>query len=100
MLIQEQLAPVSIIAGTVKFWLSFMVSEIISIGFLFSIMLTVYFSKPDSSSHSSLSELLLESYSLELEDSRSKYFTLDESSELTDVSSGKVVSDSSFSLSP
>ena len=99
-MIQEQLAPVSIIAGTVEFWLSFVVSEIISIGFLFSIMLTVYFSKPDSSSHLSLSDLLLESYSLDLEDSRSKYFALDESSELTDVSSGKVVSDSSFSLSP
>ena len=100
MLIQEQLAPISIIAGTVEFWLSFMVSEIISIGFLFSIMLTVYFSKPDSSSHSSLSELLLKSYSLEPADSRAKYFSLDESSELTDVSFGKVVSDSSFSLSP
>ena len=96
MLIQEQLAPVSIIAGTMEFWLSFMVSEIINIGSLFSIMLTLYFSKPDSSSHSSLSELLLESYSSELEGSRSKYFTFDESSELTDVSSGKVVSDSSF----
>ena len=82
-LIQEQFAPVSIIAGTIEFWLSFMVSEIINIGFLFSIMLTVYFSKPDSSSHLSLSELLLESYSLELEESRSKYVTLDESSELT-----------------
>ena len=100
MLIQEQLAPGSIIAGTVEFWLSFMVSEIISIGFLFSIMLTVYFSKPDSSSHLSLLELLLKSYSLELEDNRSKYFTLDELSELTDISSSKVVSDSSFSLSP
>ena len=100
MLIQEQFAPVSIIAGTIEFRLSFMVSEIINMGFLFSIMLTIYFSKPDSSSHSSLSELLLKSYSLELEESRSKYFTLDESSELTDVSSGKVVSVSSFSLSP
>ena len=100
MLIQEQFAPVSIIAGTIEFWLSLMVSEIINMGFLFSIMLTVYFSKPDSSSHLSLSELLLESYSSELEESRSKYFALDESSELTNISSGKVVPDSSFLLSP
>ena len=99
MLILEQFAPVSIIAGTIEFWLSLMVSEIINMGFLFSIMLTVYFSRPDSSSHSSLSELLLESYSLELEESRSKYFILGETLELSDVSSGKVVSDSSLSLS-
>ena len=96
---QEQLAPVSTIANTVEFDASLTVIEIVNIGFLVSNILTVYFSRPCSSSHSSSSELPPESYSSELDKRRSKYFSLPEPFELTEVSSGKVVSEASFSLS-
>ena len=95
---KEQLAPVSTIADTVDLDTSFTVIEIVNIGLFVSSRLTVYGSSPRSSSHSSPSESLFESSSSEVDERRSKYFDFPEPSELPEVSSGKVVSDISFSL--
>ena len=97
-LMHEQFAPVSTIAVTVEFNVSFTVRDIISICFLLSKVFTVYSIRSWSASHSSLFALSV-SYSSELEDKRSKYFTRSDPSELTEVSSGRLVSEVSFSLS-
>ena len=98
-LTQEQLAPVSTIADTIDLDTSFTVIEIVNIGFFASSRLTVCGSSPHSSSLSSPSESLFEPSSSDMDERRWKYFDFPEPSELPEVSSGKVVSDISFSLS-